>query len=248
MASPSKSSSIPSGDGAREENSAPRSAGPSGPDADPSSVNRSPVPGDRLLFHMCCGPCACICLKTLLEEGWDIVVFWHNPNIQPLAEYLRRHEAAEQCAAHFGVPVVWDDASWNLTAWLRAVEGRDTPPDRCRYCVTSRMEASFAKAKELGCTHVFSSLLYSRYQPHEAIREAGLRLEREPGAPRFLDRDFRHLWQAGIDLSKEMGLYRQPYCGCVYSETERYAKKLDRLIRACDGVPRIPAPNSTSRG
>ncbi|MDO5537016.1 MAG: epoxyqueuosine reductase QueH [Desulfovibrionaceae bacterium] len=199
-----------------------------------------PAPGDRLLVHMCCGPCACICLKTLLAEGWDIVGYFMNPNIQPLAEYLRRREAAEQCAAYFGIPILFDDASWDLGQWLRAVRDRDMPPERCRYCVTSRMEASFAKAAELGCTHVFSSLLYSRYQPHEAIREAGLRLASEPGAPKFLYRDFRDLWQAGIDLSIEMGLYRQPYCGCVYSEADRYAKKLARLVRQNTGVPCVP--------
>ena len=93
------------------------------------------------------------------------------------------------------------------------------------------MEASFIKARELGCTHVFSSLLYSRYQPHEAIRAAGERLAQEEGAPAFLYRDFRPYWQAGIDLSKEMDIYRQPYCGCVYSEAERYAKKLARLVK-----------------
>lgn len=182
-------------------------------------------------MHMCCGPCACICLKVLREEGWHITGFWHNPNIQPLAEYLRRREAAEQTAAYFGIDMVYDDASWDLTAWLRAVQGRDTPPARCTFCVTSRMEAAFAMAKKLGCTHVFSSLLYSRYQPHEAIRAAGERLAAEAGAPAFLYRDFRPYWQDGIDLSKEMGIYRQPYCGCVYSEAERYAKKLSRLVR-----------------
>ena len=185
----------------------------------------------RLLVHMCCGPCACICLKTFKEEGWDMVGFYHNPNIQPLAEYLRRREAAIQCAEYFGIPIICDDASWDLTQWLRAVQDRDTPPERCVYCVTSRMEAAFAKAKELGCTHVFSSLLYSRYQPHDAIRTAGERLAAIPGNPAFFYRDMRPFWQAGIDLSIEMGLYRQPYCGCVYSEAERYAKKLKRLIR-----------------
>ena len=91
---------------------------------------------------------------------------------------------------------------------------------------------AFAKARELGCTHFFSSLLYSRYQPHEAIREAGERLSGQDGGPLFLYRDFRPDWQAGIDLSIELGLYRQPYCGCVYSEAERYAKKLKRLVQA----------------
>ncbi len=191
-------------------------------------------------MHMCCGPCACICIKTLLEEGWDIAGWFCNPNIHPLAEYLRRREAAAQCAAWFGIPITWDDASWDITTWLRAVQGNDTPPGRCHYCVTSRMEAAFDKARELGCTHVSSSLLYSRYQPHEAIRAAGERLAAVPGNPAFLYRDFRGLWQEGIDLSISMGLYRQPYCGCVYSEAERYAKKLKRLIR--DGNAQVAAP------
>ena len=132
---------------------------------------------------------------------------------------------------YFGIPMVYGDEAWDLTAWLRQVQGRDTPPERCRWCVSSRMEGAFAKAKELGCTHFFSSLLYSKYQPHEAIREAGERLSGRDGGPLFLYRDFRPDWQAGIDLSIEMGLYRQPYCGCVYSEAERYGKKLARLVR-----------------
>lgn len=188
--------------------------------------------GNRLLMHICCGPCACICIRTLLAEGWNITGYFMNPNIQPLAEYLRRHEVAEQTCVYFGIPILFDDAAWNITDWLRAVQNRDTPPERCTYCVTSRMEATFTKAKEMGFTHFFSSLLYSKYQPHEAIRKAGERLSGQDGGPIFMYRDFRPYWQAGIDLSISMGIYRQPYCGCVYSETDRYHKKLDRLVKA----------------
>ena len=128
---------------------------------------------NHLLLHICCGPCACICIKTLLAEGWRITGYYMNPNIQPLAEYLRRREAAVQCAEHFGIALICDDQTWNITHWLRAVQNRDTAPERCHYCVSSRMEATAAKASELGCTHFSSSLLYSKYQPHAAIREAG---------------------------------------------------------------------------
>lgn len=204
-------------------------------------MSETPAPGgNRLLMHMCCGPCACICMKVLKEEGWNITGFYMNPNIQPLMEYLRRREAAEQCAAYFGIPILFDDQSWNLTGWLRAVRGRDKPPGRCVYCVTSRMEATYARARELGFTHFFSSLLYSKYQPHEAIREAGERLSASGDGPKFLYRDFRGMWQDGIDLSKEMGLYRQPYCGCVYSEAERYHKKLARLQAMQAHRPSLP--------
>ena len=89
--------------------------------------------GNRLLMHICCGPCACICIRTLLAEGWNITGYFMNPNIQPLAEYLRRHEAAEQTCVYFGIPILFDDAAWNITDWLRAVQNRDTPPERCTY-------------------------------------------------------------------------------------------------------------------
>ena len=91
-------------------------------------------------------------------------------------------------------------------------------------------------APGVGYAHVSSSLLYSRYQPHDVIRAAGEHAAAAEDAPlsegpRFVYRDFRTDWQAGIDLSKEWGVYRQPYCGCVYSEAERYDKKLQRLIK-----------------
>lgn len=89
------------------------------------------------------------------------------------------------------------------------------------------MEAAFAKAASLGFAWVSTSLLYSRYQPHEAIAAAGRRLT-VPSGPCFVYRDFRKDWQTGIDRSKDWGLYRQPYCGCVYSEADRYRKKLER--------------------
>ena len=73
-----------------------------------------------------------------------------------------------------------------------------------------------------------SSLLYSRYQPHAAIKTAGERLG-AAGGPGFVYRDFREDWQEGIDRSKEMGLYRQNYCACIFSEYERFEKKLRKL-------------------
>lgn len=184
----------------------------------------------RLLLHVCCGPCAVMPLRRLLDEGYTVTAWFMNPNIHPLTEYLRRREAAGECAAQLGVPIVYADATWDVTAWLRAVAGRDAPPERCAWCCASRLEAAFAAAAALGCAWVSSSLLYSRYQPHAAIKAAGERLG-AAGGPGFVYRDFREDWQEGIDRSKEMGLYRQPYCGCIYSEAERYGKRLARLCQ-----------------
>ncbi len=185
-----------------------------------------------LLLHVCCGPCAVMPITRLLDEGFAVTAWYMNPNIHPLSEYLRRRDAAGECAERLGIPILYDDASWNITSWLRTVAGRDTAPQRCAYCCSSRMEAAFATARRLGFAFVSSSLLYSRYQPHEVIRQAGERLACVDGTgPDFVYRDFREDWQEGIDRSKEMELYRQPYCGCIYSEAERYEKKLTRLIK-----------------
>ena len=199
--------------------------------------------GLRLLLHVCCGPCSIMPTRRLQDEGFEVTAWYHNPNIQPLSEYLRRREAVLECAERAGIAVICDDAAWNLTAWLRAVQGRDAPPQRCDYCCRSRVEAAWEYAAANGFDAFSTSLLYSRYQPHDAIAAEGARLSGQdmpaiPGAPqampgpRFVYRDFREDWQAGSDISREWGVYRQPYCGCVYSEAERYAKKLARLVEA----------------
>jgi predicted adenine nucleotide alpha hydrolase (AANH) superfamily ATPase len=164
-------------------------------------------------------------ILRLRDEGFRLIAWFMNPNIQPLAEYLRRREAARQACDGLGVDLVCDDAAWDITAWLRSVTGRDTKPDRCVFCCGSRLQAAFAKARGMGIPHVSSSLLYSRYQPHEMIAAEGARLG-QAGSPSFVYRDFRRDWQEGFDRSRAMGLYRQAWCGCVYSEADRYAKRL----------------------
>lgn len=191
----------------------------------------------KLLLHVCCGPCSIMPLKSLREEGFEPFAWFMNPNIQPLMEYLRRREAAGQCAEKLDARIIYDD-NWDLAEWL----GRQLPcansKARCENCCATRLEAAAQKAVALGVKYFSTSLLYSRYQPHEFIaakgRELGLKLGLE-----FVYRDFREHWQAGIDISRDWGVYRQPYCGCVFSEAERYAKKLAKLGRrveaGCEG-------------
>ena len=183
-----------------------------------------------MLLHVCCGPCAIMPVTRFLDAGYKVTAWFMNPNIQPLAEYLRRREAAEQCAAHFGIPILFEDATWNITAWLRAVAGNDVAPARCKYCCESRVTAAFLKAESLGFDCVSTSLLYSIYQPHEVIAACGRKRASESDIE-FVYQDFREDWQQGIDICRTLGLYRQPYCGCVYSESDRYQKKLQRLMR-----------------
>lgn len=168
--------------------------------------------------------------QRLRDAGFTVTLWYRNPNIHPLMEYLRRREAVAECAARLGVDVLFDDAAWDVRAWLAAPEARGLPPARCEWCCQSRVRAAAAAAKALGFAWFSTSLLYSRYQPHEAIAAQGRALAAD-GGPEFVYGDFRQDWQAGIDRSREWGLYRQSYCGCIFSEAERYRKRLERSIR-----------------
>lgn len=163
----------------------------------------------------------------LREEGFAVNGWFMNPNIQPLGEYLRRRETAQSCALRLEIPLEFDDM-WDLGKWISAQLPFLESPERCVRCCQQRLEASARKALELGLKYFSTSLLYSRYQPHDSIREYGFKLAEDYGLI-FVYRDFREDWQRGIEISKQWELYRQSYCGCVFSEAERYARKLDRL-------------------
>lgn len=179
----------------------------------------------RLLLHICCGPCAIMPTRHLLEEGFEITGLFYNPNIHPLKEYLQRREAALICADKLGIEMIWLD-EFDIGAWIREQLPRRDSPQRCEWCVEMRIRRAHYEAARLGYEYFTTSLLYSRYQPHEHIARTGKALL---SGPKFIYRDFRAYWQAGINAAKEWELYRQPYCGCIFSETERYAKKFEKL-------------------
>lgn len=202
----------------------------------------------RVLLHVCCGPCSLMPVRLLREEGHEVTGYFANPNIHPVSEYLRRRETMEEAAARLELPVIWQDDVYSLEGWLAFVHEQGLADNRdgarCRYCWTARLLLTAAVAAERGFEAFCTSLLYSRYQRNDIIAEEGeaaaARLRRNSGpedaSPVFLRRDFRPAWQEGVDLAKAWGLYRQPYCGCVFSEAERYAKKLRRLREQAPSV------------
>lgn len=172
----------------------------------------------NILLHICCGPCAIYPLKELRSRGMSVTGFFFNHNIHPYQEYQRRLDAVRAYAGMVDLDVVYRD-EYRLEEFLVAVAA--DPAGRCRYCYASRLEQTAQAAAELGFEAFTSSLLYSRYQSHEAIVALGEQLGRNYGVE-FYYADFRAGWQEGIRISKELGLYRQQYCGCIYSEKERY--------------------------
>jgi predicted adenine nucleotide alpha hydrolase (AANH) superfamily ATPase len=173
-----------------------------------------------VLLHICCGPCAIYPLEVLKSQGLKTHGFFYNPNIHPYQEFRKRLEALEQLASRVGLPVEYH-REYGLRDYLRTVVFNED--SRCGLCYDMRLRMVVEQAKKIRADAFSSTLLYSRYQNHELIRHKAEELAEEHRIP-FYYHDFREGWQQGIDMSREMGLYRQSYCGCIYSEQERYDK------------------------
>jgi predicted adenine nucleotide alpha hydrolase (AANH) superfamily ATPase len=187
----------------------------------------------RVLVHMCCGPCSIYPIKELLRETAEVWGFFYNPNIHPHSEFRKRLDAVKLLANLISVNVICDESYKpvgfikNLKASIDPGKGETRIPpigERCTYCYSSRLEETAKAALEHGFTAFSSSLLYSKYQNHEEIRSLGVEIGELYGIP-FHYEDFRAGWRDGVDSSKEMGLYRQKYCGCIYSRIERFSDK-----------------------
>jgi predicted adenine nucleotide alpha hydrolase (AANH) superfamily ATPase len=156
--------------------------------------------------------------NLLEDEGSKVFGFFYNPNIHPYQEYRRRLETVEQFAAQVGLEVIYRD-EYDVVSFLREVAFRES--NRCHYCYHLRLNAAAKLAKKSRMDGFTTTLLYSKRQDHELVRQLGAEAGQEHEIP-FIDRDLRQGWQEGIQKSKELNLYRQGYCGCIYSEQERY--------------------------
>lgn len=172
----------------------------------------------KVLLHICCANCAIEPVKALREQNHQVTGFFFNPNIHPYQEFQRRLDTVKDYAARVELEVRYCE-DYLLEEFLAQVA--PAPQLRCDYCYRSRLEAAARQAAERGYDSFTTSLLYSRYQQHEAIRTHGEALALKYGIS-FLYQDFRTGWSEGIRTSKAMGLYRQQYCGCIYSEKDRY--------------------------
>ena len=174
----------------------------------------------NILLHICCGPCTIYPLRSLREEGHEICGYFYNPNIHPYLEYKKRLDSLDVYSAQAGLQIRQEE-SYPLEGFLRQVAFREA--DRCRYCYRLRLVRTALIAKDGRFDAFTTTLLYSRFQKHDLIRSIGEDVAGEYDIP-FFYRDFREGWSEGVQISKALGLYRQPYCGCIYSEKERYCR------------------------
>ena len=174
----------------------------------------------KLLLHICCAPCSVGCVQSLREQGIEPVGYWYNPTIHPVTEYRARRDALIAYAGEIGLALEVKDV-YGLRAFTRAVA--EDIGGRCATCYALRLWETARHAAEGGFTHFGSTLFISPYQNHALMRAAGEAAAAEFGVA-FWDEDFRPRFREGQAEARARGLYMQKYCGCIFSEEERYCK------------------------
>lgn len=172
----------------------------------------------RLLLHICCAPCAVACVRQLREEGLEPTGFWYNPNIHPFTEYRARRDCLIEYAKSIALPLETEDL-YGLRPFVAAVA--DNPSARCGYCYSLRMEGTARYAAEHGFDSFCTTLTVSPYQNTALIFQAGENAAQAYGIT-FLPYDFSPRYREGQAEARALGLYMQKYCGCVFSEEDRY--------------------------
>ena len=172
------------------------------------------------LLHVCCAPCANQCIEVLRGDGLEVTGFWYNPNIHPFTEYRARRNCLRDYAASIDLKLLEKD-EYALRPFVRQVA--EDLSGRCVKCYEMRLYTAAQTAAEGGFDSFTSSLFISPYQNHELMREVAERAAAEYGV-NFLYRDFRPYFKDGQNFAREHGFYMQKYCGCIFSEEERYMK------------------------
>lgn len=174
----------------------------------------------RLLLHACCAPCSIQCVEILRGEALQPDLFWYNPNIHPTTEYSARRDTLARFAGEEGLELILED-DYGLRSFIAGLDGNFE--ERCAWCYRTRLgkTASHAATHGYGCFS--TTLLISPYQKHDLLRGIAEEEAAKHGV-QFLYRDFRPGYREGQKKSRERGFYMQKYCGCIFSEEERYAK------------------------
>jgi len=191
----------------------------------------------RLLLHCCCGPCSLEVAEHLRSLGHTVTAWFFNPNIHPLEELARRQATMVEAARAAGLPVGFvDPANGANAAPASGIRPADfllllarSSGQRCQACYQLRLGEAARAARSLGYEGFATTLTVSPYQDPEAIREIGERAAQAAGV-RFVFADLREHYHCGAQRARELGLYRQNYCGCVFSLLERAERRARREI------------------
>ena len=175
-------------------------------------------PKPKLLLHVCCGPCATAVIERLRPD-FDVHCFWYNPNIEPAAEYHRRLASMRMVAQAMHVALA--EGRRDTAGWRRAIAGWEDEPEggqRCPICFEYRLRGAIEYARTQGIDYLAATLSVSPHKDAQLINSLGGRLAEAAGIE-FVAGDWRKQngFQRSVTLSKQLGLYRQSYCGCLFS-------------------------------
>ena len=184
----------------------------------------------KILLHICCGPCSIYPIQSLRNMGMEIQGFFFNPNIHPYKEFQRRLDTLKDYVRDIDLPLEVD-SQYLLEEFL--TEALQSGQCRCESCYAIRLRRSAREAVSRGIRNFTTTLLVSPYQDHERIHRVGEQIAREERIT-FYYEDFRSGWLDSVQESRRREMYRQPYCGCIFSEKERYYKEENgRIGRKC---------------
>jgi len=171
-----------------------------------------------VLVHCCCAHCAAYTVEHWRQQGYEVSALWYNPNIQPYMEHQQRLEAMQSLARVQAFPLI-TIGGYDIVDYFRRVVGHEG--DRCRYCFDMRLTKTAESARRMGYDAFTTTLLISHQQQHDWLKQEGERIARATEVE-FLYADLRKRYSDSRRITKPLDLYRQQYCGCVYSEFERY--------------------------
>ncbi len=172
----------------------------------------------KALVHCCCAHCAAYTAEHW-RQGYDVSGYWYNPNIHPYTEHQQRLESLKSLAQEIDLPLIIE-GGYDFIEYFRRVAGHEA--ERCRYCFDLRLTKTAATARANGFDAFTTTLLISPHQKHDLLQEIGQTIAGEYGIE-FLYADLRKRYSDSRHITKPLNLYRQQYCGCIYSEWERYA-------------------------
>ena len=197
----------------------------------------------KLLLHTCCAPCSVYCIDSLRKENIEPTVYWYNPNIHPYMEYKARRDCLKEYTKSIGINAIFEE-DYGLDEFCKNVS--NSLNTRCvNYCYPVRLRKTFEYAKQNGFDSVSTTLLYSIYQKHDFIKAYCEKLAEEYGIE-FLYRDFRDGFWVGHDKARELGLYMQKYCGCIFSEEKMALPHTNEKPKLPEGFEFLPVKKSVN--
>ena len=180
----------------------------------------------KILLHICCAPCAVHCVDAIKKDSYQLEGFFYNPNIHPTSEYNNRRLSCKKFAEEIGLKVQFE-RDYQFEDFFRKITFHEDN-SRCEPCWRLRLNKTAEYAKKNGFQGFTSSLFISPYQDHKKLRTIATEASDKYSIP-FIYIDFRPGFRESHKASKEMGLYHQKYCGCIYSERERLMSLAEKI-------------------